>query len=154
MSACSWIAYCFRLSFQRTIYISSKDSIHLTVCYMIKKPVTCQVIDFVEPSYLVFDILPSDLQLTLYVCPSLFDKCDFGFVQWVSTHSWVLLICSICISKNWAYTCYIVHIACFPFMDSLGLYLSMVCTIFLPSWPFPYVRNYTGTYLPCFVCMS
>lgn len=46
-----------------------------------------------------------------------------GCLQWISTHTWVMLIRVIGIPKDWAHTCYTVHIACLLIMDSLGLYI-------------------------------
>lgn len=44
-------------------------------------------------------------------------------LQWISTHTRVMLICAISIPKGWAHTSYTVHIACLLIMDSLGLYI-------------------------------
>lgn len=60
--------------------------------------------------------------LVMSVC-SLLLRILCSWLQWISTHSWVMLICTISISKNGAYQGYTGHIACFPFVDSSRLYL-------------------------------
>lgn len=63
--------------------------------------------------------------ISVYVSlPSLYVlwRTTICLLQWVSTHSWVVLICAISISKNWAHSGDIVYIACFPFMDTVGIY--------------------------------
>lgn len=76
-----------------------------------------------------------------YVCamPWLF----FCSLQWVSAHSWVMLVCVIGISENWAYTGNTVHFARIPFLDSLGLYFWIpISMYFLLLWFFVHNLNF------------
>lgn len=43
--------------------------------------------------------------------------------QWISTHPWVMPVCTIRISKGRAYQGYTCHIACFSFLDTSWIYI-------------------------------
>jgi len=46
-----------------------------------------------------------------------------GCLQWISAHTWVMLIRVISFPTNWAHTCNTLYIACLLVLDSLGLYI-------------------------------
>lgn len=84
------------------------------VCYF-----SFYLLSFQDASFLYHQHL---LLIIFCACVLFLIKMVFGCLQWISTHPWVMLICTISLSKNWAYSGNIVHLACISFLDSLRLY--------------------------------
>lgn len=75
----------------------------------------------------------------IIVCPCSY--LELILLQWISTHPWVMLVCTICISKGRAYQGYTCHIACFSFLDTPGIYL----------WIYTGLYNFLSLFTPYFI---